>query len=207
MQQTIKLHEGQKFIRFLVENTSSETIPVVFRVLTREQSMDGSEKNNETSDISIFPPQMLLGPGQEKAVRVTYKGDSNFSKEKSFRVIAQQVPVELKENKKSAGIKMLLKFQNALYVQSKEYKSKLSVSEFKLTGKKLKVVITNSGKVHQYLHHLNISFKKGEKVIGVNQEELKKLEGHNILAETSREFTFNAPKGLTGDYKGLITFD
>ncbi len=207
MQQTIKIHEDQKFVRFLVENTSSETIPVIFKVLTREQNLDGSEKNNETTDLSIFPPQMILASGQKKAVRVTYKGELTFSKEKAFRVIAQQVPVDLKSKQKSAGIKMLLKFQNALYVQNKEYRSHLAIESFKVDGRKMKLVIRNSGNSHQYLQNLKIKFKKNKEVIELDSKELSKLDGQNILADSSREYEFTAVKGLTQEHKGLITFD
>ncbi len=190
----------------MVENPGSETIPVIFKVLTRVQKSDGSEDNKETSDIAVFPPQMLLGSGQKKAVRVTYRGDTNFTQEKAYRVIAQQVPVNLK-SEKSAGIKMLLKFQNALYVQNKDYKSNVAISSFKNTKDKLRVTIFNSGTKHQYLHNLSIKFTKGKEVLKVDADELKKLEGQNILAQSKREYEFKSVKGLTPEHKGVITFD
>ena len=199
----------------MVENPGSETIPVVFKVITRVQNPDGSEKNEATQDLSIFPPQMMLGSGQKKAVRVTYKGDTNFNKEKAYRVIAQQVPVNLKD-KKDTGIKMLLKFQNALYVKNKKGQSKLNITSFQKKKGKIFVEVTNSGDIHQYLHNVKIEFikkakdKKGElkeQSLEVNEDELKKLEGQNILAQSKRVFEFNTLKGLTEDFQGVIKFD
>jgi len=207
MQQTIRLYKNEEFIRYTVENSSSETIPLIFKVLTREQSPEGVEKNEDTKDVTIFPPQMLLKSGQKKAVRVTYKGNRNFGKEKAFRVIAQQVPVNLKSEEKNTGIKMLLKFQNALYVQNKSHQSKVFVESFELIDDKLKVVISNTGKVHQYLYNVQLKFKKGNKQVLLDKENLKKLEGQNILAESKRIYVFEKIKELTAEFIGTITFD
>lgn len=207
MQQTIELHKGQKFARYLIENSSAETIPVIFRAVTRVQKSDGTEVNDETKEIQVFPPQMLLASGQKKSVRVTFKGNDKFSQEKSYRIIAQQVPVNLSTDKKKTGIKMLLKFQNALYIRNEDYKSQLKISEYEIKNNKLHVFVTNSGKAHQYLYNVNIKFKEGKKSIDIPKEELEKLEGQNILANTTRHFIFNPVLGLKNNWEGQITFD
>lgn len=206
MQQTIRLYDGEKFARFMVENSSGETIPVIFKILTRKQNRDGSESNKETNELSIFPPQMLLAGGQKKAVRVSYKGPVKFDQEKSYRVIAQQVPVNLDPSDKNAGIKMLLKFQNALYVEDKKYKSDLKITQFKEKKNKLLVTVSNEGAKHQYLHDVKIFFVKDKKKVAVAQKDLEKLEGQNILAKSTRTFEFSMVKSLEKDFVGHITF-
>ncbi len=206
MQQTIKLHKEENFARFMVENQGSETIPIVFKVKTREQKDDGSEVNLDTTDITVFPPQMLLPGGQKKAIRVNYKGIQKLSKEQAYRVIAQQVPVNLKEDKES-GIKMLLKFQNVLYVQDKDYQSNLVLTKFTSSKKGVEVEVRNSGEAHQYLHQVAITFRKGKKTLTPSKKELEELEGQNILAQSTRIFKFDKIKGLDESFVGQIKFE
>lgn len=206
MQQTIELHKEESFARFMVENQGSETIPIVFNVKTREQKEDGSEVNLDTKDITVFPPQMLLPGGQKKAIRVNYKGIKKLSKELAYRVIAQQVPVNLKEDKET-GIKMLLKFQNVLYVKDNDYQSNLVLTKFTSTNKGVDVEVRNSGKGHQYLHQVAITFRKGKKTLSPSKKELDQLEGQNILAQSTRVFHFDEIKGLDENFVGQIKFE
>lgn len=208
MTQTIDLAKGQKSTQYQIENTTKETIPVTIKVFERIQNEDGTEVLPKTTQVKVFPPQLIVPPGQKKTIRVDWIADAPPSIEKAYRIVAEQVPLDL--NKKSAkdkgGIKMLLKYVNALYVDPGKTKSNLQVLKYEL-GEKLRVYIINSGTAHQYLKNVKISFVSNKKTYSVSKKELQKLDGQNILAGSSRYFDFNfdtkIPKGL----KGSIKFD
>lgn len=204
MTKTLSIDKVDK-TQFEIQNNSNKPIPVVLRVLRRIQKSDGSEDLPTTSDFQIIPPQVIVPAKDKRSIRLSYKGNKKISSEASYRVVAEQVPLNVGKEKRS-GIEMLLKYQAALYVSKDEFKSKLEVKSFSLEDK-LKVIVENSGLAHQYLKNVEIGFLKEEKKIIISKKELKKLEGQNILSGVSREFTFSKPAGLTKAHKAYIKYD
>lgn len=208
MTQTIKLDSGNSATTYQIENNTNQTIPVTIKAVERIQKIDGKESLPPTNQISVFPPQLIIPSGEKKTIRVDWKGKKKFKVEKSFRIIAEQVPLDL-ENKKqsnSGGIKMLLKYMNALYVNPGNTESKLRIQDYKIKDK-LEVIISNDGSKHQYLKGVKITFKDGDKKIQVAASELKVLDGQNILAKTQRLFSFKRPKGIKANLKASISFE
>ncbi|MGI4994099.1 fimbria/pilus periplasmic chaperone [Halobacteriovorax sp. GFR7] len=206
--QTIDLSNGQKSTQFQIENTSSEMIPVTINVFERIQKEDGSESLPKTNEVSVFPPQLIISPGDRKTIRVDWKGGTNISSEKVYRIVAEQVPLKRgsTNNKNRGGIKMLLKYMNVLYVTKKEFKPKLKVSHYKV-GKKIRVYISNKGNSHQYLKNVKFEFVKGDQKLSIPTKELRKLNGQNILANTTRYFEFKNTINLDNGYELRASFD
>ena len=204
MTQTIDLSKSNKG-QFQIQNPTDQAIPILLKAKERIQLADGTEKLPDTKLINIFPPQIIVPPKDKRTIKVSWTGNEKISAEKSFRVIAEQVPLNVGE-KKESGIKMLLKYQAALYVDNGKTKSDLKLKDFK-QNKKLTIVLENVGNKHKYLKNLKIYFKKKNKTLELPLEELKTLEGQNILAKTLRKFKFTPIKGLDSSYKGYITFE
>lgn len=204
MTKTLNIDKADK-TQFQIQNTSNKPIPVVLKVLSRIQKSDGSEKLPQTRDFQIIPPQVIVPPKDKRSIRLSYKGNKELDREASYRVVAEQVPLNVGEKKKS-GIEMLLKYQAALYVAKDEFQSKLDINKFEV-GQKLKVYIKNSGRAHQYLRNVQIAFLKDENKISVSKKDVESLEGQNILAGVERVFEFSVPKGLTQSYKALLKYD
>lgn len=208
MTQTIDAGNGASKAKFEIENNTSEPIPVVISVVERIQLPDGSEKLPAAKNLKAFPPQLIVPPKDKRSVRIDWSGGKEFKSEKSFRVIAEQVPLDLKDKngKESAGIKMLLRYQAALYVDPGQTRPELVLSDFSL-GKELEITLENKGSAHQYLKGVRIKFVKGDRVLNVGPSDLKKMEGQNVLANSKRVFRLRAPKGLTKEFKGIVEFD
>jgi fimbrial chaperone protein len=208
MTQTIRLGQKQKTTQFQIENTTKDTIPVTAAAFARIQNADGTESLPRTKDIRVFPPQLIIPPGEKRTIRIDWTGENKIEKEQAYRIVVEQIPVELEQEKGkgASGIKMLLKYQGALYVTPEKMFSDLKVKKFVL-GKKLQVHIRNEGNAHQYLQNLRIKFVHNKKEIIIPEKELKVLNGQNILAETTRIFEFDVPKGLDEKFIGSIAFD
>lgn len=206
MTQTIDLAQGQKTTQFVVNNSSSEPIPIVIKAVTRMQKIDGKEELNPTKDISVFPPQLIVPAKGKRTIRVDWKGKNKLQSEQAYRVIAEQVPLSLDAVKdKKGGIKILLRFMTALYVRPEGVKSDVSLTKF-VVGKKLKLHVQNAGNAHQYLKDVKVHFFKGEKKINLAGKELESIEGQNVLGNTTRVFVLDLPKGLDSSFKGNISF-
>ncbi|MFG1500098.1 fimbria/pilus periplasmic chaperone [Halobacteriovorax sp. XZX-3] len=206
--QTIDLSNGQKATQFQIENTSSEMIPVTVNVFGRIQKEDGSESLPKTNDVSVFPPQLIISPGDRKTIRVDWKGDASISSEKVYRIVAEQVPLKRgnTNSKNRGGIKMLLKYMNVLYVTKKEFKPKLEASHYN-AGKMIRIYIANKGSSHQYLKNVKFDFVKGNQKLSIPTKELAKLNGQNILANTTRYFEFHNTINLKNGYELRASFD
>lgn len=202
MTSTLNLKEDGNKAQFQLKNTTNKPIPIVISIKSRIQNEDGSEDLPNTDKFQVIPPQLIVPPNDQRTIRLKWEGEKNFDIEKSFRVIAEQVPLNIEKEKKS-GIQLLLKYQAALYVISKEVKADLKVIKFK-NGKKLKVWIKNFGSAHQYLNDMTLSFSFKKQSLNVPKKELKKLDGQNILAKTTRVFEFSNLAGLNKSFKAKV---
>lgn len=206
--QTIDLSKGQKVTQFQIENTSSEMIPVTVGVFERIQNEDGSESLPRTTEVSVFPPQLIISPGDRKTIRVDWKGSDKIEVEKVYRIVAEQVPLKDDSNGRRGrgGIKMLLKYMNVLYVTKKEFKPDIVATHYKV-DKVIRVYITNKGSSHQYLKNVKIEFVKNNKKLILPSEETSKLNGQNILAKTTRFFDLKNSIKLKNGYEIRASFD
>lgn len=203
MSQSIVLDESN-IAKYMVENTTSKPIPLSFKVTTREQNLDGTEINHSTDDLLIFPPQLIVPPGQKRGIKVKWQGEKSKI-EKAYRVIAEQLPIEPTKGKKTSGINMLLKYKTALYVSSSEVESDVLISKVEVKSKSVFIHIQNKGTKHQLLKDLFITLNQGEKKVDLSTEQIKHIEGQNILAQTTRIFEvdviLNQSEAVTGALK------
>lgn len=209
MTETINLGAGKKSVQFQIHNNTDKTIPVSIKAVQRIQSLDGKEELPQTQDIKIFPPQLIVPKGAKRSIRVDWVSDKEISAEQSYRIIAEQVPLDVDKKSEGikGGIKMLMRFMSALYVDPGKTKSDLKVSKLESSEGKLKVYLENSGSKHQYLKNVKIKISDGKKTIKLKKKELEKLEGHNVLAGKTRVFEFTLKQKLSDKFKGEISVD
>lgn len=207
--QTIDINNKQKSTQFLIENTTTEIIPVTVKGFLRLQNKDGTEKLPVTNDIKVFPPQLIISPGERKTIRVDWSGPSSLETERVYRVVAEQVPLKVSkgEKKNRGGIKMLLKYMNVVYVPAKRPFSKVEALKYEAKNNWIYLTLRNSGNTHQYIKNLEVSFVKGKKKLSLSRKALDNLNGQNILAKTTRVFKFKNDLNLTSGYKVDIKFD
>ena len=209
MTQTIDLGEGKKSGQFQIHNNTDKTVPVSIRAVQRIQKSDGKEELPSTSDLKIFPPQLIVPKKAKRSVRVDWVSKEKLTEEKSYRIVAEQVPLDVDKKSEGikGGIKMLMRFMSALYVDPGKTKSNLKISKLESAKGKLKVFLTNSGTKHQYLNNVKIKISHGKKIIKLKKSELEQLEGHNVLAGKTRIFEFSTNQSVDNNYKGTIAFD
>ena len=209
MTQTIDLGEGRKSVQFQIHNNTDKTVPVSIRAVQRIQKSDGKEELPPTADLKIFPPQLIVPKKAKRSVRVDWISKEKLTEEKSYRIVAEQVPLDVDKKSEGikGGIKMLMRFMSALYVDPGKTKSDLKISKLDSEKGKLKVYLTNSGTKHQYLKNVKIKISNGKKTIKLKKKELEKLEGHNVLAGKTRVFEFSVDQLIDNSYKGSLTFD
>jgi fimbrial chaperone protein len=191
MSTTIGTKSGKNSTLFFLENDSDQAIAVTATLLKREMNLEGIESNQKIGDeLSVYPSQLIIPPNDKRSVKVTWIGKNSPSVESAYRLIAEQLPIELeKNNKKKASIKVLLRYVAALYVGPENINSEIIFKKLEVNDKNVSFLLGNIGKKHQVLSNLSLKIS-GKKDIVLNSDDLKGMTGENILAMSERIFNF-----------------
>lgn len=194
MSATIRPNLKNNSSLFYLENDSDQPIAVQVSLAKREMTLEGAEVNSKISDeLILYPSQLIIPASEKRSVKVTWTGKDVPAKEQAYRVISEQLPIDLDKNKsKKASIKLLLRYVAALYIAQDDFTSSIAIDEIRKTDKEVILRVHNSGKRHQVLANLNLKFinSKTNKEVLLSAEDLKGMSGENVLAESKRIFTF-----------------
>lgn len=204
MSTSIETKSGNNSTLFYLENDSDQPIAVTVSVLTREMNAEGVETNNKIDgEMTVYPSQLIIPGNEKRSAKVTWVGKTIPTKEMAYRLVAEQLPLDLEKGvKKKAAIKVLLRYVAALYVSPESFNSDVSLKKFEVTPKSVTFQVQNTGKKHQVLSGLVLKIS-GKKELELTGEELKGMAGENILALSERVFTF--PK--TGKFSDVQQSD
>ncbi len=197
-----KIKQGQ----LLLDNPTENPMAIEIRAAERIQKPDGTEEMPDTSELMVYPPQLIVPPKEKRTIRIQWTGQTP-PKEKAFRIIAEQLPLNVEEKKnKKTGIKMLLKYIAAFYVTPQSAQSKVEIESIE-SKEKLFITVVNSGTKHQLLQNAVLSLKNEKKTLQIEGDALKGLIGENILAGSKRVFQISIPKDFSAGMKGSLKFD
>jgi fimbrial chaperone protein len=177
---------------FRLENTTPDPVAVEVSMKSRAMKLGGEDDLQDADDqFNIFPSQVVMQPGQVQSIRVQYIGSANLDREKAFRLIAEQLPIDVGQAPTNGGrMRLLVKYVASVYVLPSKLKAVLSVSKLDvLEGKWLVITMQNRGKTRKILKDITIDIG----AVSLSGADLKGLEGENILAETVREFRVPLP--------------
>jgi fimbrial chaperone protein len=138
-----------------VENTFDKPLPVEMRIEGLELTPDGvNATGKDPGELSVFPPQTLIQPGQRQSFRVQYVGDPALARSKHYFVTAAQLPVQT--NDTQSNVQLLYNFQVLVSVSPDGTKPTLSIASAEI-GKDAEgnpapvIVVANASAAHGYL--------------------------------------------------------
>ena len=194
---------------FTLTNLDTTKVAVQVSLVAREPDLEGKEVYKESEEVDelfrIFPTQLVLDPKATRTVRVTYIGNPNVKSELAFRIIAEELPVDLDDPKKIytkpvAKITMSTRYVGSVYVTPKGAKPDINIEAVKSDSVSNKVVInvTNKGTSHQVYRKPTVKIVSLEsgKEVALSEAETVPFMSQNILAGRSRRFTIPWPKDL-----------
>lgn len=198
---------GKDSVRsFQLENQSGEKMAVEITAYERIMDEKGVENNKRVQDtFLIFPQQMVLAPNSTSTFRVKWNGPQDIKQELSYRIVAEQLPIQFKkeEKNKRAQIKILLRYEAAVYVTPQRAKPKVIVEKSEISDGKLLLVLKNRGNKHQIIHEPTVTLsyfeKKSSKNLqsySITENKLKFLQGENILSHSLRKMIIPLPKKI-----------
>lgn len=199
MSQSLDLGEGKKSSQFIVENDSTENMAIELTVKERKMDVNGKEELPATSKLSIFPPQMIIPPKEKRTVRVLYNGPEKIPSEESYRVVAEQLPLNVNQKKKGTGIQMLMKYMAAFYVTPPNASPRVSVEIISSENGKLSFKVRNTGNKHQIIYKPKLTFRSKSEKWSLAENDLQGFVGENVLAGSERIFTVSYAKRIPLD--------
>jgi fimbrial chaperone protein len=185
---------------FRIINDGEQAIAIQVSVAKRTIAEDGTDSTASSEDeFVVFPPQMVLRPGQSQAVRVQWKGDPNPAGELPYRIVTEQLPINLqRERTGGAQVALLLRYEGTLYVVPEGAKAAIGVQEARAeTGpdgqRRLSVLVANTGNKHAILGNLKVTVQGGGQTVVLEGEQATGMAGANVLAGAKRRFTIPLP--------------
>lgn len=196
-----------------IVNDRNERLAVSVSMLQRQMDKDGKESYKPADDdFMIYPPQILLEPNTTQTVRVSWVGDPNPAAELSYRLLAEQVPVNLDKNqsqvaKPVGAVKLLMRYLGSVYVKSDAMQPDVVLETIEtlphITGaNQLAITMHNRGSAHVALTKLALHLKAAGAVVDLKPDQLNGMTNEVILASNTRRFVIPYPAGLP---QGAVT--
>ena len=185
---------------FIIENPGAAPEAIELRTFTRDMDAMGEDVLVEDIDnFVVFPAQVILQPGQEQAIRVQWIGDPAPTQELAYRLIAEQLPIDLGEAQEEGGqMKLLVRYIASLYVVPDGARPEIALVSAgpAADGAGLELVFENSGTAHALLSDLVLTIRGGGDEVVLGKDQLETVSGQNVLAGHTRHFVLPWPAGI-----------
>jgi fimbrial chaperone protein len=189
---------------FQVENDTGQPAAVQLTMVHRDMDENGQEKLVEDDkNFVVFPAQLVLLPHESRAVRVQWLGDPNPKSELTYRLIIEQLPVQLGKVPPRAGqVRITLRYETAIYVVPAGAKGAIAVEKAGAVrgangANMLALTLRNTGTAHVILENPVVSLKGGSATVSLSGDrQLKGLVSENVLPGHTRRFLLPWPKSL-----------
>lgn len=186
---------------FQVENDRNEPVTVTIRMTQRIVDVDGNETTPDTNDFTVFPTEIILQPKSSRGVRVKYEGDPAPKSELSYRIIAEETPLNMRRGSPGASVFLTVRYIGSVYVVPKGAKADVVVASARAMpaaqGAQLEIVLENRGSRHAIIDEPSLTVSSGGTTVAMDKVVIdSRLNGENILAGGQRRFLLPMPAGL-----------
>src|SRR5712691_1006395 len=168
-----------------LKNTSKEEMRFQVSVFTWEQTARGDMQLGETKDVVFFPQLLVLGPGQQRPIRLGITG-SVGSVEKAYRIFFEELPAGERPVRAAAnGVQMRVKVGLPIFVSpTNRGTATVQTHNARLTGGKVALVVENSGISHVVIDAVRV---RGLNAGGQRLFE-RGIKGWYLLAKHTSEY-------------------
>lgn len=196
---SIELTKNVTSTKFVVENPSDQMIAIELTMHKRGMLADGSDVLIEDEDnFVVYPSQLILKPNDQRTIKVQWVGETSVDTELPFRLIAEQLPINVNEpSKAEVNVNILIKYVASIYVNPANTKAIVSVAshEYDEDSKTLSLSLKNTGTKHKVTEGLSLELLGNSKQVlhHIAGDDLPLLQGQNILPGVTRTFELYMP--------------
>ena len=198
---------------YTIVNDSDSPIAIEVRAEQRIIDIDGNEANQDGSAyFSIQPNRMIIRPDSTQLVRVQYRGPQTVTRELSFRIISEQIPMPRGAQEEESGqmISFLFVYSTSAYVRPSRVVESVTSSVNTTSDNKLEIILENTGSVHQMLNDLSITLTGDNgSTYTLTEEELQPLSGQNLLTDSKLRTVIEIPEIISGSnsFTASVSYD
>jgi len=188
---------------FRLENNTRDPVAAEIMIKSRKMSLQGDDVLADAEDdFTVFPAQLVLQPGQVQSVRVQWVSKTAPKSELAYRLIAEQLPIDVgKPPAQGGAVRLLVRYIASLYVVPAGAKGLLIVKSAErvdtASGPRLRVTLENQGNSRQVVRDAALRITgPGPNTVVLKDQQLQGLMGENILAGHARQFDLAWPQQL-----------
>ena len=172
---------------FSVENPSPGPVAVEITMHTREMTPDGDDVLAPAGDLfTVYPSQLILQAGGRQSVRVQWNGPAELDRERAFRLIAEELPIQLEEDdEEGAGLDLLVRYVASVYVQPQGTQARLSI-EPQASDEGVVLLVRNQGTMRAVLRDEDYAIYADGEAIELGEAQREALSAVNVLAGHTR---------------------
>jgi len=197
---------------FRIRNDGAERVAVRIKVLSRGLSASGEETNSPADELfSVYPARVVVEPGSQAAVKAQWRGPAALGSERSFRLVAEEVPLDSRTSgERASGIKVAFRYVASLYVGEARFAPALVATvegaKGPLGDTGLIVEIRNEGTRHVIALDARVEVDGLQS--SLTAQELGALSGANYLPGTGRRTFVPRPDAEAGRrYEAHVAFE
>ncbi len=183
---------------FQLTNNSAERVAVTVSFATLDLDVDHKETNRAADDdFLVYPPQILLAPNAKQTIRVTWLGTPTPASELVYRMVVQQVPVELLDKSAPATptgkLNVLVTYRGSLYIRPAAAAPKIVLQSARLTKENertnLVVTLHNDGTSIGLVKGCTLVVRTPKGMIDVPSTAVTGINDTRLLARQTRRYT------------------
>jgi fimbrial chaperone protein len=181
-----------------VTSQDKEAVPIKIKAVSWRLTSEGQDIREDTSDIILFPGQFVLRPDERRVVRVAARTKTKPDIEQTYRILIQQVPVELKAREGTAsGVRLLTSYATAFYVSPKNPRSEVHLTAVDRASSGLVFKLVNNGNAHTHLYQLILTFSQDGHTVSFDKDKhMPHFYNENLLARSERDFAWKWPADI-----------
>ncbi|NEQ54100.1 MAG: molecular chaperone [Leptolyngbya sp. SIO3F4] len=191
-----------------IVNDTDEPIAIDISVVLSNISLTGEESfTSAEDDFLVYPPQMILAPDEMQTVRVTWLGNPAPDQELTYRLMAEQLPINLLDPEAEVPaqtrgeIKLSFRYIASVFIRPPGVTPDVSlVSATPITvdsgDTKLLVTLENQGNGNARLNDWQLELVSQGQTVQLTPELGEGMNGRVLLPGRQRQFELDWPDGL-----------
>lgn len=182
---------------FSVENPSPGPVAVEITMHSREMTPEGDDVLAPAGDLfTVYPSQLILPPGGRQSVRVQWNGPAELDGERAFRLIAEELPIDLGDDEdEGAGLDLLVRYVASVYVQPQGAEARISI-DAETDDDGVVLVIRNQGTMRAVLRDEDYAIYADGERVELDEAQIEALSAVNVLAGHTRRLAIPDSVGL-----------
>jgi len=192
----LDLDQKTKTTLFKISNTGEQAVTIQLESALWFQDDSGEDQYKPTADIVFFPKIVKVDKGEQRIIRIGYRGAPANRIEKSYRIFAQELP---ERSEKSGNLSFALRFSVPIFVHGKNAIAKPEIADAEMKNGSLSVRMKNSGGEHLIVKSVSVRGKTGDGLEIFSES----AGGWYVLPNSVRDFLVSLPEEPCGRAKKL----